>query len=550
MDADRDIPVERRGELCRNAGVTPEAITAAALESIGSRVAGRRPNDQGAWPWIVSLGRGGRRTSARQYCPACLAEDATPHYRIGWRLAWHTGCARHGRVLVDRCARCDTTQQLQHLRADARHVATCTACGADLWDAAASACYPNALEFQQAGDHVIKAGEGRCFDENVDAAQWFAVADFLCSLVRQTARSPTKGLSRMLSAAGIDGPLRCQAAPGARIELLGVKDRQALLEAVWCLMRLHRDALREALAASGVSREGLLGGRRNLPRGAGLRRADAAGADQNRPTPADAESAARPAASARGASDDEAPRAQGGAHRAVTGKAQQNTTRCDECRRDGVKIARVHRGERFCQTCYKRLFKRRMCPKCGNFARLPRLRPGRGLPDVRERAAMRAMREDPSFRIGMRTSYGPACIGCTPYFKPPEPCEACGTESRWLSRRRDHGARTAALSPMRAKGQPRNLCGLPEASAGRDRRPGGRRLCRACREQGEIPCPECSRPMPAGCGRRCWTCYWEGLARRRTRIGSAGLASPVLGEAIRRIRCVARPRRPEDARPR
>ena len=265
VDADRDIPVERRGELCRNAGVTPEAITAAALEPIGSRVAGRRPNDQGAWPWIVSLGRRGRRTSARQYCPACLAEDATPHYRIGWRLAWHTGCARHGRVLVDRCARCDSTQQLQHLRADARHIARCTTCGADLRDAAASACYPDALEFQQAGDRVIKAGEGRCFDENVDAAQWFAVADFLCSLVRQTVRSPTKGLSRVLAAAGIEGPLRCQAAPGARIELLGVKDRQALLQAVWCLMRLHRDALREVLAASGVSREGLLGGRRKLP---------------------------------------------------------------------------------------------------------------------------------------------------------------------------------------------------------------------------------------------------------------------------------------------
>ena len=36
--------------------------------------------------------------------------------------------------------------------------------------------------------------------------------------------------------------------------------------------------------------------------------------------------------------------------------------------------------------------------------------------------------------------------------------------------------------------------------------------------------------MPAGCGRRCWTCYWEGLARRRIRIGSAGLASPGLAK--------------------
>lgn len=269
MDADRGIPADRRGELCRSAGVTAEAITAAALEPIGSRVAGRRPNDQGAWPWIVSLGRRGRRTSARQYCPACLGEDATPHYRIGWRLAWHTGCVRHGCALVDRCARCGSTQQLHHLRADAQHVATCTACGADLRDAAAGACHPNAVELQYAGDGVIKAGGGGCFDQRVDAAEWFAVADFLCSLVRQTVRSPTKGLSQVLAAAGIEGPLRLQAAPGARIELLGVEDRQALLEAVWCMMRLHPNALREALTASGVSRKGLLGGRRNLPEALG-----------------------------------------------------------------------------------------------------------------------------------------------------------------------------------------------------------------------------------------------------------------------------------------
>ena len=127
------------------------------------RIPGRRPTTErpGAWPWIVSLGRRGRRTSAQQYCPACLGEDATPHYRISWRLAWHTGCVRHGCALVDRCARCGSTQQLHHLRADALHVATCTACGADLRAAAASACHPDALAFQQGGDGVIKAGGGR-----------------------------------------------------------------------------------------------------------------------------------------------------------------------------------------------------------------------------------------------------------------------------------------------------------------------------------------------------------------------------------------------------
>ena len=57
----------------------------------------------------------------------------------------------------------------------------------------------------------------------------------------------------------------------------------------------------------------------------------------------------------------------------TTTEPAANTTRCSECRRHSVRIVRVHRGERFCQARYKRLFKRRLCPQCGNFARLPRL---------------------------------------------------------------------------------------------------------------------------------------------------------------------------------
>ena len=204
--------------------------------------------------------------------------------------------------------------------------------------------------------------------------------------------------------------------------------------------------------------------------------------------------------------------------------ARSNTT-CGECRRSGVRIARVHRGERYCQTCYKRMFKRRLCPKCGNFARLPRLeRDAVCLKCENARPCVRCGRT--RYRTGMRTAYGPACIACAAYFKPPEPCEACGTLSRWLSRESQLGEERRLCPRCRRGGH--QTCEACRRHRPLELAPEGRRLCRACREQGEIPCPLCDQPMPAGCGKQCWSCYWRRLARRRIRIDTAGLASPAL----------------------
>ena len=156
------------------------------------------------------------------------------------------------------------------------------------------------------------------------------------------------------------------------------------------------------------------------------------------------------------------------------------------------------------------------------------LRAGRDLLDVRERAAMRAMRENrvpdrhgDALRSGLHRLHA--------LLQGAGAVRACGTESRWLSRRKELG-HDQRLCPRCARKGSHGTCAACRRHRLVEPSPGGRRLCRACREQGEIPCPECSRPMPAGCGRRCWTCYWERLARRRIRIGSAGLASPVLAK--------------------
>ena len=205
----------------------------------------------------------------------------------------------------------------------------------------------------------------------------------------------------------------------------------------------------------------------------------------------------------------------------------QRSTNCDECLRSGVKIARVHRGERFCETCYQRMFKRRLCPRCGNFARLPRLEPDATcLKCENARPCVRCGRT--KYRTGMRTPYGPACIPCAPYFKAAEPCETCGTESRWLSRRKQLG-HDLRVCP-RCQRQDQGTCEACHRHRLLKPTPDGRKLCRTCREHGEIPCPECRRPMPAGCGERCWTCYWARLAQQRIQLASAGLASSALAQ--------------------
>ena len=211
----------------------------------------------------------------------------------------------------------------------------------------------------------------------------------------------------------------------------------------------------------------------------------------------------------------------------ATTQADEGAGGCDECGRTGVRIARAHRGERFCQTCYKRMFKRRLCPKCGNFARLPRFE--RGAVCLTCESAGPCVRcGSTEFRIGMRTPYGPACIGCTPYFKAPEPCEGCGRLSRWLSRRKELG-HDLRLCPRCARHH-HETCEACRRYRAVEPTPTGRRLCRSCRELGAIPCPACGQSMPAGCGKQCWTCYWEDLARCRIRINTAGLARPVLAE--------------------
>lgn len=88
--------------------------------------------------WVLPVSAFIRQGGGQQYCPSCLAQDATCHYPLQWRLAFVTTCLRHRRDLVDACPGCGMAKTFvggtSHSRlASAVAVLThCQYCGGDL----------------------------------------------------------------------------------------------------------------------------------------------------------------------------------------------------------------------------------------------------------------------------------------------------------------------------------------------------------------------------------------------------------------------------------
>ena len=197
--------------------------------------------------------------------------------------------------------------------------------------------------------------------------------------------------------------------------------------------------------------------------------------------------------------------------------------RCDECGQKMAKAHRIYKGHRYCATCYSRIFKRQICPKCGNFARLPMSDPV---------AVCRACENDrPCIRCGKIgyvtgkiTIYGPVCNACSPYFRKPELCEVCGVLSSRLTRlsRLGHGCR---ICPKCARAD-YGTCQACSRYRWLLENPDGRMLCKTCLEKGEVACPKCTELMPAGCGSQCQHCYWRGLLKKRIQMDCTAFSLP------------------------
>lgn len=189
---------------------------------------------------------------------------------------------------------------------------------------------------------------------------------------------------------------------------------------------------------------------------------------------------------------------------------------CDECGRTISKAKKVHREKRFCETCYARLFKQHLCPACNTFARLPLFDTSAVCRTCEvKRPCVRCHRT--GLKIGRLTAQGPACVSCAHYFRKSQPCERCEIPSTRLVRIQvdDHLLRCCQACYSSLRTACCSACRKPRVIVSVE----GPALCKKCFELGEVPCPKCNRPMPAGLGNACTACFWDSsFDERRGRL--------------------------------
>ncbi|NTW88539.1 MAG: TniQ family protein [Desulfobulbaceae bacterium] len=256
-DVDRQPHPDRLAILAGWSSINAEFLTRATLAPIAGNILGHDPFEKNLWPWILSTGARNRsRQGGLQYCPFCLSEDATPYYRLHWRLAWHVVCARHGCLLLDRCPVCEAPLEPHKIMAEMRSVDLCATCRCRLTDVNSSE--RNDVGFlrylQEITDHALIAGKGMVLGETVSVQTWFDVLRFWRDLVRQSFHGRTESMAKL---AELMPSMVCESADCGVFETMRTAQRASLLKGIAWLMRLGSDELVTVLRQAGVSRQNL-----------------------------------------------------------------------------------------------------------------------------------------------------------------------------------------------------------------------------------------------------------------------------------------------------
>lgn len=253
IDLDRGIDNERLTPLAHQSGLTTAELEASFLLPIARAIGVDLSPSVGVWHWVLALGSRNRsRHGGLQYCPACLAGDARPYFRLQWRLAWHTSCPVHLVSLIDRCTQCSAPVEPNRLMADAS-LTMCSSCRTDLRRARAIAVLSDALAFQTTADAVALTGAGQYGCDRVSARDWFHLARYHLMLLRCAARSDSSRLKTCL--ADLDPRVADLRRPvtGLGFEMLPTSERGQICAIVGSLLAAGSARLSAAGLATGAT---------------------------------------------------------------------------------------------------------------------------------------------------------------------------------------------------------------------------------------------------------------------------------------------------------
>lgn len=213
-------------------------------------------------------------------------------------------------------------------------------------------------------------------------------------------------------------------------------------------------------------------------------------------------------------------------------RVEARADHCEGCGRTEAragKAFRVYKGHWYCGACYKRLFKRALCPGCSDFARLySRDADAVCLSCEKNRPCVRCGKEE--YKIGKLTTYGPVCASCAPHFREPKPCGYCGELSSRLTRVKARGIDVPVCGKCAgAHKRPCPACRFPRELLDA---PNGRQLCRKCLEGGEMDCPVCGDAMPAGRGSKCVRCALRQTLHGRVAFNQAAFKQPEMAQTF------------------
>lgn len=256
IDADRIHDEAIFSPIAHLSGNSIEGFKQNSLYLIANKITGNTPSEKAVWPWILALGaRNTKRSGGLQYCPACLAEDTKPYFRIQWRLAWHIACEVHQLPLLDRCHACQSPIEPHRLFAEDKSLNVCATCKANLSNALVKTVPLEAITFQMMTEKVICDGYGYFQQQRVSIEIWFELADFFISMIRRANRSRAVVLHSFLSQIINSIPSNLPISSGTGIELLRTNERIKLFAGLYPILTFNKDMFESIAIESNLTRQ-------------------------------------------------------------------------------------------------------------------------------------------------------------------------------------------------------------------------------------------------------------------------------------------------------